>query len=385
MRSKPNPERKLTIAHLMPWTGVGGVEIATLRMTEATRDHVRNVAFCLPEAKELKAAFEQIGIETVVYEAPEPSLRHGAGYLRQSRRLARQLRAVGTDIVHFSDEKASYHNSLAALLARVRIVCHIRVTMPTLSVRSKLCLWPVESYIFVSKDSRQTFGMRVPERKVRVIYDWVRIPADDPAERREAVRQELGLPADAIVVGMVARVSAQKDYFTLAAAAEKVLAERPQTRFLVIGDNALVPLNREHYAKVAERLESLGIADKFIFTGHRTDVSRLIPAMDIGVLCSHREGFGLAIIECMAMAKPVVATSIGGPLEIVKHGVNGYLHRHEDYGELASQLLTLISAPEEIAKLGVVAREDVRLRFSEDRFTGEILQAYGDVMRGRNR
>lgn len=381
MRSKPNPEHKLTIAHLMPWSGVGGVEVATLRMVEATRNHVHNIAFCLSDALELQLAFGQLGVETFVYDPPEPSLRHGARYYRQSQRLAKQLRDAGVGIVHCSDEKAAYHNSLAALLARTEIVCHLRGNNSSLSLRQRLCLRPVDSFIFVSQDAMRTFGMSLVRRDARVIYDAITLPAEDVTADRQSARQELGIDAACVVVGMVARVAPVKDYFTLAAAARQVISRHPNVKFLIIGDNSLVALNREHYAKVADRLVELRIADRFIFTGHRTDVSRLIAAIDIGVLCSHREGFGLAIIECMAMRKPVVATAVGGILEIVRPGINGYLHQHENSDELAAAILSLIEAPEEIRRLGDAAREDVRQRFSGDRFTTEIVQAYRDVLR----
>lgn len=73
----------LTVAHFMPWSGVGGVEIATLRMVEATRQQFRHVAFCLPDAIALREAFERLGIQTVTYNLPEPSLRHAGSILQR--------------------------------------------------------------------------------------------------------------------------------------------------------------------------------------------------------------------------------------------------------------------------------------------------------------
>jgi glycosyltransferase involved in cell wall biosynthesis len=373
--------RKLTVAHFMPWSGVGGVEIATLRLTEATRDEVRHVAFCLHDAVALQEAFEKLGIETVIYTPPAPSLRHGLKYYKESRVVARQLRQAGVDIVHFSDEKAAYHNSLAALLARSRMVCHLRVSYPHLSWRERLCLAPVQSFIFVSKEAMQSFAIPLPATKSRVIYDAVEIPTAEMTESNATVRRELGVPDGCAVVGMVARVSPQKDYFTLADSAVEILARHPNTRFLVVGDNSLVDLNRSHYGEVAKRLEQLGIADRFIFTGHRTDVPRLIAAMDICVLCTHREGFPLSILETMAMRKPVVATAVGGIPEIVKPGVTGYLHLHGNSKELAAAIMCLIEDPRKANQIGLTACEHVRLNYSRQKFIDEISKAYSDVMR----
>jgi len=364
----------------MPWCGIGGVEIATLRMAEATKERVRNVAFCLEDAHELKARFEKLGIETMTYVAPEPSLRHGDIYYNASQKIARQLRQIGADIVHFSDEKAAYHNSLAALLARTRNICHLRVTYAELDLRRRLCLLPVHSFIFVSKEAKDRFPIARAKDKARVVYDAVEIPTDGVDESVRSIREELGVPAASPLVGMVARVSAQKDYFTLAAAAVDVLTKHPETRFLIVGDNSLVDLNRRHYAEVAEKLKELGISDKFIFTGHRDDVPRLISAMDICVLCTHREGFPLSILECMAMGKPVVATEVGGIPEILHDGISGFLHPHGDSSKLAEVLIALIDNPEKTIRMGLTAREHVRSTYTLARYVDEMSAAYRDVL-----
>ena len=369
-----------TVAHFMPWSGIGGVEIATLRMAEATCERVRNVAFCLEDAHELRARFERLGIETLTYVAPEPSLRHGDRYYGASQKIARQLRQIGADVVHFSDEKAAYHNSLAAFLAGTRNVCHLRVTYAELDLRRRLCLLPVHSFIFVSKEAKESFPIARAKEKSRVVYDAVAIPSDGNGESAISVREQLGLPAMSPLIGMVARVSPQKDYFTLAAAAVDVLAKHPETRFLIVGDNSLVDLNRRHYAEVAEKLQELGISDKFIFTGHRDDVPSLISAMDVCVLCTHREGFPLSILECMAMGKPVVATDVGGISEIVQNGINGYLHPHGDSTKLAEVLISLIENPKNTKQMGLAAREHVRTEYAIEKYVDEMYAAYADVL-----
>lgn len=372
--------RKLTIAHFMPWSGMGGVEIATLRLTAATRDRFRHVAFCLHDASSLIDAFKKSGIETVIYTPPQPSARHAGRFYKESQAVARQLRQVGADIVHFSDERAAEHNSLAALLARTRRVCHLRVSYPTLGLRERLCLLPIQSFIFVSKEAKDTFAISLPESKARVVYDAVEVPAEDMTESNASVRREFGIPESAPIIGVVARVSRQKDYFTLADAAVQILAKRPDTRFLIVGDNSLVDLNRSHYEEVAAKLDALGISDSFIFTGHRTDVPRLIAAMDLCVLSTHREGFPLSILESMAMRKAVIATAVGGIPEIIKPGVNGYLHEHGNSKELADATISLIEDPEKTKRFGAAAAEHVRQNFSLQGFIDEISKVYSDVM-----
>ena len=364
----------------MPWSGIGGVEIATLRLVDATKDSLRHVAFCLEDAISLRKSFEKLGVQTITYVPAEPSLRHAVRFSKESRLIARQIRETGADIVHFADAMAAYHNSLAAFFAGVRAVCHIRVSIPQLSLRQKLCLLPVQSFIFVSKEAQQTFGLSLPARKSRVVYDAVEIPAPNSPETIASLRRELAIPEDHVVIGTVARVNPQKDYFTLATAAVEVLQKYPKTHFLIVGDNALVELNKRHFEEVALRLKDLGISDSFVFTGHRTDVPRLISAMDACVLCTHREGFPLSILETMAMRKAVIATAVGGIPEVITHGVNGYLHEHGNSQELAAAIMDLIEHPERRSEMGLTACERVRQNYSRQKFSNDIARAYSDLM-----
>jgi glycosyltransferase involved in cell wall biosynthesis len=372
--------KKLTIAHIMPWNGGGGTETAVLRMTAVTREQFRHVAFCLPDAESLRLSFNDLGIETVTYSAPEPSLRHGRLFYKQSLAVAKQLRAAGADIVHFAELKAAYHTSFAARLAGCRLVCHVRNTYPHIGLRERIAFLPVHTFIFVSNQARRNFAISLPDNLAPVIYDAIDMPIEDIAACSSSVRLELGIPADCTLVGMVARVNPQKDYFTLASAAADVIRKHPDTRFIIVGDNSQVDLNREHYAQVAARLQELGITRNFIFTGHRTDVSRLIAAMDISILSTHREGFGLCIAESMAMRKPVVATAVGGLLEVVKHGVTGYLHSHENSTELASEISALIENPDEAAKLANAGYDHVRLSYSPQAFSRQLANVYSGLM-----
>jgi glycosyltransferase involved in cell wall biosynthesis len=380
MREDRNSSRKLTVAHFMPWSSIGGTEIATLRLTDATKEQFRHVAFCLPDARALRDSFEKSGIETVTYTPPEPSfVRHVGKFYKDSAVVARQLRQAETDIVHFADELAAYHNSFAAFLARTRTVCHLRNSYPDLPLRERLCLLRVQSFVFVSKEAKRNFALSLPDRKTRVIYDAVEVSTADMTESNAVVRRELGIPPGCTLVGMVARVAPQKDYYTLASAAAGILSKYPNTRFLMVGDKSLVNYRR-HYEEVVRKLDELGIADKFVFTGHRNDVSRLIDAMDICVLCTHQEGFPLCILESMAKRKPVVATAVGGIPEIVKPGITGVLHRHGDSEELAGAIISLIEHPEMASRLAQSAFENVKQNFSRQMFADEISKAYSDVM-----
>ncbi|MBB5339838.1 glycosyltransferase [Tunturiibacter gelidoferens] len=371
---------KPTIAHFLPWDGIGGVEIATLRIIEATRDQFRHVAFCKPTALELKDACEKAGVVVVSYVPPEPSVRHALRYFKQSLTVAREMKRLGVNLAHCSETKATYHNSLAAFLARVPMITHVRSRYPEIGLRDRLGFLGVAGYVFVSQDSRRQFALRIPDAKARVLYDAVDITEPQKASVSKTLRKELGVAEGATLVGMIARVNPQKDYDTLANAAALVLAHRTDVQFLVVGDNSVVEMNREHYRHVHKRLVDLGIADRFIFTGFRSDVPRIVSALDLFVLCTHREGLPLSILEAMALGKTVIATRVDGIPEVITDGVTGYLHGHEKSDELANAILKCIEHPDLAKKVGDAAREHCRRTYNSQVFTANVAQIYREFL-----
>jgi glycosyltransferase involved in cell wall biosynthesis len=371
--------RKLTIAHFLRWSTIGGGEISTLLLTKSTRDRFRHIVFCIQEGTALRDLFQQHGIETATYVAPTPSLRHAGRYWNESRALARQLRSFETDLTHFADEHAAHSTSLGAFLAGTKRVCHIRTLSPSVSLRYWITLLPIQSYIFVSNAAKRSFAYSIPEGKARVIYNTIEIPVVSPTEYQE-VRKELGIPLNATVVGMVARVTPAKDFDTFLAAATDVLQRHPDVRFLIVGDRGSIDLNRRHYEKVCRKLRELGIADKFIFTGQRNDVPRLIQTMDVTVLCSHREGFGRCVAEAMALRKPVIGTEVGGIPEIIEDCVTGFLHEHGNSRELGNKITFLIENPEAAKRLGLAGYDHVRSSLNVEKFATEISRAYDDLV-----
>jgi glycosyltransferase involved in cell wall biosynthesis len=184
---------------------------------------------------------------------------------------------------------------------------------------------------------------------------------------------------------MMARVAPQKDYFTLARAARRILQAEPQTRFLIVGDCTSAETYREHYQGVLRVLEDCRVADSFIFTGHRQDVSRLLSALDVFVLSTHREGLPLVILEAMAHAKPVVATAVDGVPEIVQDGKTGLLCAHEDDVQLGEHVLSLLRDRGRATRIAEAGRQLVQTRFSTEEFGERMNVEYADSLASRRR
>jgi glycosyltransferase involved in cell wall biosynthesis len=339
-----------------------------------------SVAFGLPEADSVRSLFAAAGVPCTAYEPAVPSYRDIAGYLRASFRLAREFRRQRVDLVHCADLLAAHHAGLAGRLARVPVLCHVRNRFVESSWRDCSFLWPVDKFVFVSRNTRSQFGCRVSGARGMVVYDGIdSAPAASDADDARSVREELGFPPDAPLIGMLARVTPQKDYPTLIKAARRVLDHRPDVHFLVAGDYE-APANRAHYEQVQRTLADYDVSPAFVFTGYREDVPRILNALDVFVLSTHWEGLPLVILEAMSSAKPVVATAVDGIPEVVEHDKTGLLFSHEDDEQLAAHILAILNDRALAERLAAAGRRLVEARFTMERFAANMTDVYAQLL-----
>jgi glycosyltransferase involved in cell wall biosynthesis len=374
-----------TIAHILPWPTVGGVERATFRTAQVTEsESLRNIAFCLEGASRVRDMFKAGSIDTATYSAPEPRLRHPAAFVRASNILAREFRDKGVDLVHCSDLIAGLHTALAGRLAGLPVLCHVRGIFGDISWRACFLLRAVNKFVFISRSVWEGFGCRVPERRGIIIYDAVETAIlHDTGEARKNVRSEFGIPDSAFVVGTLGHITPVKDYGTVVRAAARIVRECPNVKFLLVGDHSSHETFRRHYPEVLRIIAEHGLQEYFIFTGFRTDVSRIISALDVLVLSTHSEGLGLCMLEAMAQGHPVAATAVGGIPEVIVHDQTGLLHPHGDDQRLADNILFLFRDPERARRLALAGQRLVRDGFSMDRLATDMTGLYRTMLQGR--
>jgi glycosyltransferase involved in cell wall biosynthesis len=173
------------------------------------------------------------------------------------------------------------------------------------------------------------------------------------ALRRSEARREMGVRDGDTVIGMVARVDGMKDHATFLDAAALIAAKRSEVRFILIGAGT---------ENLAMPTALAGIATAL---GERGDVARLLPGLDLMVLASLGEGFPNAVGEAMACAVPCVASDVGDVKEII--GDTGAVVPPQDTPALASAVAVLLArGPAELTRLGALARERIRARYSID-------------------
>jgi len=178
-------------------------------------------------------------------------------------------------------------------------------------------------------------------------------------EGSSALRRELGLGGDALLLGALGNLRPSKRYDVLLEAFALV-RDRVSSAHLAIAGQPKDPLFQE----LLQRRLALGLEDSVHFLGFRSDVPEFLRGLDLFVLSSGDEGFSLATVQAMATGLPIVATRCGGPEEIVEHGAHGVLVEVEDPPSLARGILDVLSMPDRGKGMGRAARERAVDRFS---------------------
>ena len=296
--------------------------------------------------------------------------------------LARRRRAR---IVHVHGYAAADFGRVAARLTGAALVLHEHFADPRMPAYQGLAdrlLAPFTDRAIAVSESTRAFLVderHVPAAKVRVI--WNGAPLDEfapvPSEVARAARQQLGLPLDALVVGSIARLSEQKGHRYLLDAAARVLAVRPEVRFLVVGDG-------DQWEALQAQARALGIAERSVFAGHRRDVPAMLGVCDVFCISSTYEGTPLTLFEAMAAGSAIVSTAVDGCREVLDDGVTGLLVAPRDADALAAGLLRALDDPALRARLGAAARA-ASAAYDISRTVERIQDLYDEVLAERSR
>jgi glycosyltransferase involved in cell wall biosynthesis len=296
--------------------------------------------------------------------------------------IYRYLRDVQPDIVHTFLLTASLYGRLAAILARVPIVIGTEVNMyaqkRAAHIIAERLLMAGTDAVIASAHAVKDFYVRqvhAASDRVSVIYnavDWKQI---EPTASRSELRARLHIAPDAVVAGVIARLTPQKAHDVL-------LDALAQTRgletlqLLVIGDGELRTALESQAAR-------LGLTARVRFLGTRRDLGDLLAAMDIFVLPSRWEGLPLSLLLAMGAERAVVATRVAGIPEVVTDGVSGLLVAAGDRAQLGRALVSVVADSALRQRLGRAARAAVVPRFGVDAFIGATTELYERLIAGQ--
>ncbi len=368
------------IAHFLPWQSIGGTELQTLRLAEAARElGYFNVIYVPEDGAKVRALLEGGGFEVCEYNQVQPSYSKPRAFWRNLRAIASELRRKEINIVHCADIAAAHFMSLAGRLARATVISHVRNHYPEFAARDKSFLLPVQRFVFVSRATRDSFGIKRARQRSRVLYDVPGVVLKTLPDR-QAARKHFGLPADSYVFGMAARVSPQKDFPTLIHAARRVLAEIPNCFFLIAGDYELEAPHREHFQTLQPLLTQAGLQGRFCFAGFQAEMSNFFGAIDAFVLSSNWEGLPTVVLEAVMYHKPVICTEVGGISEAIVDGMSGFLIPPKSPDVLADRLLRVASNPALARDMVASASRSLDQQFGPERFRAQVQGLYSELL-----
>jgi glycosyltransferase involved in cell wall biosynthesis len=258
---------------------------------------------------------------------------------------------------HFLDPAHTRRRGIAAFISRV---LHHWINRRT------------HRFIAVSNAVADSMNRREQVSNITVIHNGLspQIAANLPQPSQ--IRAELQIEDKAPLIVCAARLEPEKDLASLITAMQTVRARFPAACCLIAGKGALL-------TQLQSQIENLNLQNHVQLLGYRADTLSLINAADCFVLPSLAEPFGLVLLEAMALAKPVIATRVAGPLEIVDENVTGLLVPPSDPQSLASAIIQLLRDPQSSAQMGHRGRRRFENHFTDQRMAAATAALYQEI------
>jgi len=379
-------------------TTVSGAEIVMLGYLDGLKALGHHAyAYVSDRNPRLIAAFKEQGVPVVATGSYSPETirttvnplvvaRFGRSFLRVAREMTSLVRTARVDLIHSISYPASLYAAFAAGRTGTPQVWHehnIKKLHPVNRVIyrrvANTCRWIIGPSDAVTGNLARS---GIPSAKLRTVYNGIDLRKfrSPGTERIEGLRRELGLAAGQKAVGLFGQMLTYKGHRTLIEAAPSILREHPQTKFFFVGALENPPYQRE----LEQRLDSLGVAHDFTFTGWRSDVQDIMRAMDVIVVgTTTPEPAALALMEGTAMERPLVATRTGGTPEIIVDGETGLLFAPGSADELAAAVKKLLGDPALARRLGLAGRARVEQRFTRELHLDSMFKLYDEAVRSR--
>jgi len=352
---------------------IGGAERQLLELFKGLeRARFGPILVCLEEGGPVARRAAEMGVTVHHFKR---RWRWDLSVAWQVRNLVRREKVR---IVHGYLGLPGFYGAVGGKLAGACVIGTIRIAGPRKAFASfteRLGFLLSDCIISNSKAGADYYFKHFPGRaKTRIIYNgYVMIDFEGTGRPR----RELGLPEGVNLVGHVANLTYLKDYPTFLRALAIVFREDADVAAVIVGGGD----RQADYEAIAR---DLGISDRTHFLGARSDVLDLVRHFDVCVLASHgqySEGLSNSIAEYMGLGKPVVATAVGGNLELVKDGVTGFLTPPGAPEPLAARILELLRRPDLRQTMGAAGRRFFVENLSIERMVAETQRVYEDLLR----
>ena len=356
----------MLVVHLAASPFVGGPEAQMLGLVAAMPSPHRSAVLSFSERGRCQAllnAARVLGAEVVELRSNAPRYRASV------HEIAKHLRRLRADVLCCHGYKPDILGLFAAKRAGIPVISVSHGwTAATWKVRlneavDRLSLRGMDRVVCVSEaQAKRVRNAGVSSTRAVVIHNAIDtqryVACADPDDREQLLSLFKSPPR--ILIGSAGRLSPEKGYSVLVESAARVLRENPNAGFLHFGEGVSRP-------EVERKIAELGLKERFILGGFRSDLPRILPHFDLFVLPSFTEGLPCAVLEAFAGGVPVVATAVGGTPEVVADGINGRLVPPRNPVVLAQAILEMIADPATLKSMGEQGKGLVLKQFTFER------------------
>ena len=357
---------------------IGGAEKELLRLLERIdRTRYDPLAVC-PPGGPLFDELERLKVSVYPMSLPAwRKLRDLPAIPQSVRSLARLIKELSIELVHVNDYWWGPLATLASKSAGVPCVVHIRQEIEPRRVNQYRLRTP-RKLIAVSEGIRKVaVAAGVAPDRIAVLYSGVdrSESVDETKGDRKRIRERHGLSEEQLVIGTIANLFPRKGCEVLIAAVGEIAPRNPDLHCLIVGGG-----DRSYRDELNRLVRERGLNERVTFAGFQGEVPAYLAAMDVFVLPSLMEGFGIVLLEAMAAGRAVVASAVGGIPEIVEDRVTGFLVPPKDPHALAEKVQCRLDHPEVRGEMGDAGRKRVSERFSVERMVSEVERLYGELI-----
>jgi len=350
------------ILHTESSVGFGGQELRIVAESRWLAAHGWPALVAAQPGARVLVEAERAGVPTVAVRM------RAAWDLRAVASLRRLIRARNVGLVHTHSSVDAWVGGLAARSLGVPVVRsrHVSIAIP----RRRALVYRLADRVITSGEAVAAIvrGAGVPAERVIAIGPGLDTQRFHPNVSGAGVRAELGLRGPA--VGLVANIRGSKGHAYFLEAARLVLRERPDARFLIVGDGI-------GFDDVRRRVKEMDLESHVIMTGFRRDVPEVMAALDVLVLPSIKsEALSQVIPQALAVGTPVVGSTVGGTPEVVRDGETGRLVPPADAPALAAAILDLLRDPAGARALARRGQAFVLAQHSIDGIMARTLSIY---------
>jgi glycosyltransferase involved in cell wall biosynthesis len=365
--------RDLRIAFVCFSASLGGLELTTFRLARDLKTRKAHPLLVVPRGTPLADLAVKNGLDV---EILNPTVRYGDVFA--ALRLARVLSSRRIDIVVLMQSKDINVAAIAAVASPRAKLVYYQQMQSGVNKRDFLHTWMYSKLsrwiTLTNRMKREVLAhTRVPEEMISVVSLGRDMNLFDPKSyNQRAMRERYGLPLERPIVATLGRLDPQKGQEEFLRSLPLVLKDRKDAYFVIAGDETR---GEEGYKKRLLDLSSqLGVSDNVGFFPFTEEVPEFMAAIDLFVLPSYSETYGLVLIEAMAMGKPVVATDAGGVPEIVEDGRDGLLVPPRDEKALADAIVRILKDPSLQSSFSNQARKDALERFDAARCVDQLVR-----------